>query len=79
MALQNPQNSNKLNQVNEMLSGKRMSEANLLVMMTKLLGISKDIATEVVKNSKENILLQVSQSILAQANSAPNGVLTLLK
>ena len=38
-----------------------------------------DMATEVMKHAKENILLQVSQSMLAQANAAPDGVLTLLK
>lgn len=37
-----------------------------------------DMANEMVKYSKNNILLQVGQSILAQSNQQPNGVLSLL-
>ncbi|WP_422658579.1 flagellin [Paenibacillus sp. EC2-1] len=38
-----------------------------------------DMAKEMVSLSKNNILLQASQSMLAQANSAPQGVLSLLR
>ncbi|WP_342434564.1 flagellin [Paenibacillus sp. FSL H7-0442] len=38
-----------------------------------------DMAKEMVTLSKNNILLQASQSMLAQANSAPQGVLSLLR
>ncbi|MDR6883478.1 flagellin [Bacillus sp. 3255] len=38
-----------------------------------------DIASEMVKLTKNNILLQASQSMLSQANSAPQGVLSLLR
>lgn len=38
-----------------------------------------DMAKEMVNLSKNNILLQASQSMLAQANSAPQGVLSLLR
>ena len=37
-----------------------------------------DIATEMVKYSNNNILLQAGQSMLAQANQANQGVLSLL-
>lgn len=38
-----------------------------------------DMAKEMVSLSKNNILLQASQSMLAQANSQPQGVLSLLR
>ncbi|MBO7747234.1 flagellin [Paenibacillus sp. MWE-103] len=38
-----------------------------------------DMASEMVSLTKNNILLQASQSMLAQANSAPQGVLSLLR
>ncbi|MBO9599183.1 MAG: flagellar protein, partial [Cohnella sp.] len=38
-----------------------------------------DMAKEMVDYSKNNILLQATQSLLAQANSTPQGVLGLLK
>ncbi|NBD26713.1 flagellin N-terminal helical domain-containing protein [Paenibacillus glycinis] len=38
-----------------------------------------DMASEMVNLTKNNILLQASQSMLAQANSAPQGVLSLLR
>lgn len=38
-----------------------------------------DMAKEMVTLSKNNILLQASQSMLSQANSAPQGVLSLLR
>ncbi|SDW83777.1 flagellin [Paenibacillus sp. PDC88] len=38
-----------------------------------------DMAKEMVALSKNNILLQASQSMLAQANSQPQGVLSLLR
>ncbi|GGH64435.1 flagellin [Paenibacillus silvae] len=38
-----------------------------------------DMAKEMVALSKNNILLQASQSMLSQANSAPQGVLSLLR
>ncbi|WEK53899.1 MAG: flagellin [Candidatus Cohnella colombiensis] len=38
-----------------------------------------DMASEMVKLSKNQILLQSSQAMLAQANQAPQGVLTLLR
>jgi flagellin len=38
-----------------------------------------DIAKEMVELTKNNILLQASQAMLAQANSAPQGVLSLLR
>ncbi|MBM7566475.1 flagellin [Paenibacillus sacheonensis] len=38
-----------------------------------------DMAKEMVNLTKNNILLQASQSMLAQANSAPQGVLSLLR
>lgn len=38
-----------------------------------------DIADEMVKNSKENILQQVGQSMLAQNNQSRQGILTLLQ
>ena len=37
-----------------------------------------DMATEMVKYSKDNILQQASQSMLAQANQQPQSVLQLL-
>ena len=59
--LQNSQNLNKLNQVNEMLSGKRMSENNLVVMMTDLLGISKDFAGEIVTDARKGLDARVQR------------------
>ncbi|UVI29892.1 flagellin N-terminal helical domain-containing protein [Paenibacillus spongiae] len=38
-----------------------------------------DMASQMVKLTKENILLQASQAMLAQANSQPQGVLSLLR
>ncbi|MBO3285297.1 flagellin [Paenibacillus sp. FSL M8-0228] len=38
-----------------------------------------DMAKEMVSLSKNNILLQASQSMLAQANSAPQGILSVLR
>ncbi|RJE85637.1 flagellin [Paenibacillus sp. 1011MAR3C5] len=38
-----------------------------------------DMAKEMVELTKNNILLQASQAMLAQANSAPQGVLSLLR
>ena len=38
-----------------------------------------DMATEMMNYSKTNILMQASQSMLAQANSAPQSVLSLLQ
>lgn len=38
-----------------------------------------DMAKEMVKLTKNNILLQASQAMLAQANQAPQGVLQLLR
>ncbi|WP_139996963.1 flagellin [Paenibacillus paridis] len=38
-----------------------------------------DMASEMVKLTKDNILLQASQAMLAQANSQPQGVLSLLR
>ncbi|MFD1885610.1 flagellin, partial [Paenibacillus wenxiniae] len=38
-----------------------------------------DMAKEMVALSKNNILVQASQSMLSQANSAPQGVLSLLR
>lgn len=38
-----------------------------------------DMAKEMVELTKNNILLQASQAMLAQANSAPQGVLSLLQ
>ncbi|QHW32598.1 flagellin [Paenibacillus rhizovicinus] len=38
-----------------------------------------DMASEMVKLSKNNILLQASQAMLAQANQQPQGVLQLLR
>lgn len=38
-----------------------------------------DMASEMVRLTKNNILLQASQSMLAQANSQPQGVLSLLQ
>ncbi|MBD2845827.1 flagellin [Paenibacillus sp. IB182496] len=38
-----------------------------------------DMAKEMVELTKNNILLQASQAMLAQANQAPQGVLTLLR
>jgi len=38
-----------------------------------------DMAKEMVNLSKNNILLQASQSMLAQANSAPQGILSVLR
>lgn len=38
-----------------------------------------DMAKEMVQLSKNNILLQASQSMLAQANSAPQGILSVLR
>ncbi|MBB3154632.1 flagellin-like hook-associated protein FlgL [Paenibacillus endophyticus] len=38
-----------------------------------------DMAKEMVNLTKNNILLQASQSMLAQANSQPQGVLSLLQ
>jgi flagellin len=38
-----------------------------------------DMAKEMVELAKNQILLQSSQAMLAQANAAPQGVLTLLR
>ncbi|MCR5002245.1 MAG: hypothetical protein K6A71_10670 [Lachnospiraceae bacterium] len=38
-----------------------------------------DMAAEMVKYSKENILQQVGQSMLAQSNQSRQGILTLLQ
>lgn len=38
-----------------------------------------DMASEMVKLTKNNILVQAAQSMLSQANSAPQGVLSLLR
>ncbi len=61
--LQNSQNPNKLNQVNEMLSGKRMSEKDLLVMMTGALGISKDFASEIVLDARKGLNARVQKEV----------------
>ena len=38
-----------------------------------------DMAKEMMEYTKSNILTQAAQSMLAQANSAPNSVLSLLQ
>ena len=38
-----------------------------------------DMALEVTKNAKSDILLQAAQSMIAQANSAPEQIIQLLK
>ena len=38
-----------------------------------------DMALEVTKNAKSNVLLQAAQSMMAQANSAPEQIIQLLK
>ena len=38
-----------------------------------------DVATEVVKYTKNQIIQQAAQSVLSQANSNPQSVLSLLK
>ena len=38
-----------------------------------------NVATEVVSYTKNQIIQQAAQSVLAQANSAPNQVLSLLR
>lgn len=38
-----------------------------------------DMADEITAYTKNNILLQAAQSMLAQANSVPQGVLSLLQ
>ena len=38
-----------------------------------------DMAEEMMQYTKNNILLQAAQSMLAQANSQPQGVLQLLQ
>jgi len=38
-----------------------------------------DMADEITAFTKNNILLQASQSMLAQSNSVPQGVLSLLQ
>ena len=38
-----------------------------------------DMATEMVENSKHNILMQTGQSVLAQANQTPQGILQLIQ
>lgn len=61
-------NPNSLNKVNEMLSGKRMSETNLLTMMTGLLGISKDFASEIVSDARKGL----EASIHRETNNLSN-------
>lgn len=70
--LQNANNTNKLNQVNEMLSGKRMSETNLLVMMTGLLGISKDFAGEIVTDARKGLSARVQKEANDLSNQFKN-------
>lgn len=55
IALQNSNNSNKLYELNEMLSGKRMSETQMLDMMTDVLGISKDVSSEIVMDARKGL------------------------
>ena len=38
-----------------------------------------DMALEITKNAKSNVLLQAAQSMMAQANSAPEQIIQLLK
>ncbi|MFA7099871.1 MAG: flagellin, partial [Eubacteriales bacterium] len=38
-----------------------------------------DMAEEIMEYTKDNILLQAAQAMLAQANSQPQGVLQLLR
>ena len=38
-----------------------------------------DMAEEMLKHSKESILMQSAQAILSQANSSTEGVLSLLR
>ena len=38
-----------------------------------------DMALEITKNAKSNVLLQAAQSMMAQANSAPDQIIQLLK
>ena len=37
------------------------------------------MALEVTRNAKSNVLLQAAQSMMAQANSAPEQIIQLLK
>ena len=55
IALQNSNDSNKLYELNEMLSGKRMSETQMLNMMTDILGISKDVSNEIVIDARKGL------------------------
>ena len=55
MALQNSSNSKALNQVNELLSGKRMQEAELVSLMTNTLGMKKDFVMEVVGDARKGL------------------------
>lgn len=61
IALQSSQNTKKLNQVNEMLSGKRLTGAKLLFMMTNLLGVSKDFAGEIVVDARKGLDARVQR------------------
>jgi len=72
IALQKSQNSSKLNQVNEMLSGKRMSENNLLALMTNLLGISKDFAGEIVSDARKGLEARVQKEVNNLSNQFKN-------
>lgn len=72
IALQNSQNPNKLNQVNEMLSGKRMTETKLLDMMTGMLGISKDFAVEIVAGARKGLDAAVEREVNDLSNQFKN-------
>ena len=72
IALQKTQNSNKLNQVNEMLSGKRMTETKMITMMTGLLGISKDFAGEIVTESRRGLDARVQREVNSLSNQFKN-------
>lgn len=72
IALQNSQNTNDLNQVNEMLSGKRMSETKLLDMMTGLLGMSKDFASEIVVDARKGLDACIQREVNNLSNQFKN-------
>ncbi|MDF2821730.1 MAG: flagellin [Clostridiales bacterium] len=65
------------NRLENTINNLNVSAENLQAAESRIRDV--DMAKEIMEHQKNNILLQASQSMLAQANQAPQGVLSLLR
>jgi len=65
------------NQLEHAINNMNATSENLSASESRIRDV--DMAKEMMNYTKNNILLQAAQSMLAQANSAPQGVLSLLR